>query len=79
MAEVKSLILQRNSEEASSNIKSSGNVYRTNPENTIPGKILRAKVSYTNSPRAVSEFTLLADALSGEAKRFKPTRPPLLF
>ncbi len=73
MAEVKSLILQRNTSEVSSNIDASGNVYRTNPEYTIPGKLIRAKDSYTNSPRAVSEFTSLADAMSGEAKRFKST------
>ncbi len=71
MAEIKSLILQRNTAEVSSNIDSSGNIYRTNPENTIPGKVLRARDSYTNSSRAMSEFTLLADAMSGEAKRFK--------
>lgn len=73
MAEVKSLILQKNTAEVTSNINSSGNVYRTNPENTIPGMLVRAKDSYTNSPRAVAEFTTLADAMAGEAKRFKST------
>ncbi len=72
LAEVRNIILQKNSIEVGVNVDGSGNIYRTNPEDTIPGKILKAKNSYSNnSVRAVSEFTSIADAMSQEAKRFK--------
>lgn len=74
LAEVRSLILQKNTAEVSSNIDASGNVYRTNPEYTVPGKLIRAKDAFANnSPRAIGEFTSLADAMAPEAKRFKST------
>jgi hypothetical protein len=71
LAEVRSLLLQRNSQEVTANVDGSGNVYRTNPETTIPGKISRAKNSFKNSARANGEFTSLADAMAPEAKKFK--------
>jgi hypothetical protein len=69
---VRNLLLQRNTAEVTANIDGSGNVYRTAPETTIPGKISRAKDTFANnSSRATGEFTSLADAMAPEAKRFK--------
>ena len=72
LVEVRNILLRSNVSEVISNVDSSGNVYRTDPETTIPGKISRAKDSSgNNSSNAITQFTSLADAMSSEGKRFK--------
>lgn len=72
LSEVKGAILGRNVAEVKSHYDSSGNIYKTDPERTIPGKILREKEAFSaNSARAKGEFTSLADAMFPEAKKFK--------
>ena len=72
LAEVRNILLKRNSNEVTTNIEASGNVYRTDPDTTIPGKIARAIVGQ-NSPQALSEFSTLADAMAPEGKKFHST------
>lgn len=74
LTEVKTILLTNNNSEVQRNIDGSGNVYRTNPESTVPGIILKAKDTYgSNSSRAIGEFTGLADSMAPLAKKFKST------
>lgn len=70
-AEIKNLLVSRNSKEVQDSVKGFDNLYKSAPEKTIAGKIARAKEAYlSNSPKALGEFTSLADAMSPDAKKF---------
>jgi hypothetical protein len=70
-SEIKNMLVTRNTKEVQDNIKGFDNVYKSTPEITIPGKIAKAKESYSgNSARALGEFTSLSDAMSPDAKKF---------
>jgi hypothetical protein len=53
------------------NIDASGNVYRTDADSTVPGKM--NCVVYDNSTTANSEFSFIADTMAPEGKRFHST------
>jgi hypothetical protein len=72
LKEVKDKIIASNKSEVASNKDASGNVYRTDPSQTIPGKILDAKnATQEMGPRAGGELSSLTDAFNKESGQFK--------
>lgn len=60
--EVKTLLIEQNKAEVSREIDNSTNVYRTNQNSTIPGKIFLAKSgNNSETPNALSQYTSLSD------------------
>lgn len=72
--EVRGILLDLNRREVERNVDASGNVYRTDANTTVPGKILAAKLARSEqSNRALSLYSGLTDAMSSEGKKFKST------
>lgn len=72
ITEVKNFIIEKNLAEVNYYAKDGDNVYRTAPDTTVPGKVLKARTAYPdNSSRAKGEFTNIADAFYKEAGKFK--------
>jgi hypothetical protein len=70
--EVRAVLVAKNAEEVAYQRGNNGNVYRTNPEITIPGKIAIVKEGRGNqSTSALKAYSNLADTMNKEAKNFK--------
>ena len=70
--EVRSILVNQNITQVTSYRNSSGNIYRKNPDSTIPGLISRIKSTRSvQTAKALTEYTTLGEAFAKEAKRFK--------
>ncbi len=72
IVEVKNILISMNTQEVSANRDGGGNVYRKNPDNTLPGVIAKVKDARAGqATRALNEYAGIAEAFAKDAKRFK--------